>query len=874
MRNLVSNKQAENDLAREVASHLTLLADDFERRGMPPEEARLAAKRAYGGVEQAKQAHRDERSLLWVEQTIQDLRYGLRTLSKSSGFTVTAVLTLALGIGASTAIFSVLYGVLIDPYPYRDANRIAMIYLNDKHGFNSTMRFLMADVQELRKARSVASAFAQQSVEMTSTDGDLPVTVQTVELSGNGFQFLDAPPILGRTFTAQEAPEGVAPPDVAVISYLFWKKHFAQAPNVLGKSLDLNHHRYIVIGVVGPRFTWGDGEVYLPLPAIAGPPRPLSTVIRLNPGVTVSQASAEISGLVRQLGHNHPDMLPPGSFDIEVKTINDGLLGEFKGTLLLLFAAVALLLLIGCVNVSILMLARGTSRQHELGLRAALGAGRLRIIRQLLTEATLLSVTGGVLGIGLAYLAIRLIVVILPDHSIPNEVVIRLNIPVLLFSAAVSIATGLAAGLAPALQFSNPRLNAILQSGDSRTTTSRRAKVRSAMMVGQIALTVLLLAGAGASMRTFLEAYTASLGFDPHNSLLILANFPEGAHTTWAARSQYVDALNEKIKATPGVTAAAEFYGGMPPMGVWNQSVDLPGAPPDASRRAGVLMVSADYFAVQRIPLLAGRVFTRAEVLRGSHLALVSEGFVKRYLSGANPIDRMVMPSDLRHTFPPAVAAPNPEQPYQVVGVVADVRNGGLHEPIEPQIYLPSTAVIFSGSSILVRTAGDPRLATHSIANAMRQVDQSQTANQTYAYEDFLSTFAWSHDRFISILFGIFSVVALGLAAIGLFSTVAYSVEQRTRDFGIRMALGATRGQVLRLTLASVAWTAGIGLLAGISLSIGLSDTFHKWTQSSMRDAGVLSLISAVFVLVSLLACYLPARRATQVDPAIALRSN
>jgi predicted permease len=869
-----SIKKRNEDLERELRSDLELEEEEQRESGLPLEEARFAARRAFGNPTLIKEQTHEAWGWARFERLLQDLRYALRQLRKSPGYAITAIASMALGIAATAAVFSVLYGVLIDPYPYRNADRIAMIYLNDKQGFDGPMPFLLADIQELRKARSVASVFAQHSVDMTSTDGDLPVTLRAVEFSGNGFQFLDAPPMLGRTFTAQEAPEGAAPPDVAVISYLFWKKHFAQAPDVLGKYLDLNHHRYIVIGVVGPRFTWGDGEVYLPLPAVVGPQRPLSTVIRLNPGITVGEATAELSGLVRHLGQAHPDMLPPGSFEINVKTINDGLLGQFKGTLLVLFAAVALLLLIGCVNISILMLARGTARQHELGLRAALGATRLRIIRQLLTEATLLSVTGGALGIGLAYLAIRLIVALLPDHSIPNEVVISLNIPVLLFSAAVSVATGLAAGLAPALQLSSPRLNAILQSGDTRTTTSRSAKVRSAMIVGQVALTVLLLAGAGASMHTFLDAYTASLGFDPHNSLLISANFPEGAYTSWAARSQYVDALNEKIRATPGVTDAAEFYGGMPPLGVWLQSIDLLGAPSDASRRAGVLMVSSDYFAVQRIPLLAGRVITRTEVLRGAHLALVSETFVKRYLSGANPIGRMVTPSELKHMFPPTVAAPNPDQPYEIVGVVADVRNVGLHQPIQPQIYIPNTAVIFAGTSILVRTAGDPRLALHSIANAMREVDQIQAASQTYAYEDFLSMFAWSHDRFISILFGIFSIVALGLAAIGLFSVVAYSVEQRTRDIGIRMALGATRGQVLTLTLASVAWTAGVGLLAGIGLSIGLSDTFHKWTQSSMRDASVLSLISAVFVLVSLLACYLPARRATQVDPMIALRSN
>ena len=298
------------------------------------------------------------------------------------------------------------------------------------------------------------------------------------------------------------------------------------------------------------------------------------------------------------------------------------------------------------------------------------------------------------------------------------------------------------------------------------------------------------------------------------------------------------------------------------------------GAPADESRQAGVLLVSADYFALQRIPLLQGRTITRAEVLRGAHLTVVSQTFVQRYLAGVNPIGQQVVPVELQHGFPQALIAPNPEQPYEIVGVVGDVRNDGLHQPIQPQIYVPSTVLMFRGISFLVRTAGNPRLSVHDIGNSIRAVDQNQAVTQEYAFEDFLSLFVWSHDRFISILFAVFSAVALGLAAIGLFSVVAYSVQQRTREIGIRMALGAPRWRVLILTLTSVAWTTGIGLVLGVGLSVGLSDAVHKWTQSSMRDLGVLSITSAVFVLASILACIVPARRAMRVDPMVTLRNS
>jgi predicted permease len=803
-----------------------------------------------------------------------DLAFALRQLIKHRVYAITAIVSMALGIAATAAVYSVLYGVLIDPYPYRDANRIAMINIYGKQGSQGDIPFTLAEMQQVRKAKSIAEVMAQRSVTMTATDSDLVATVRTLQFSGNGLEFLSAPAMLGRLFTAQEAPEGVAPPPVAVISFLFWKKHFGSAPDVIGKSLELNHQKYTVIGVVGPRYTWGDGEVYLPMPAGIDPQTRFEILIRIRPEASLGAATGEMDGFIRQIGHDHPEMLPRESFEVKVETLNDSLLGQFKGTLFLLFAAVALLLLIGCGNVSILMLARGTARQQELGMRAALGATRLRIVRQLLTEAVLLSVTGGVLGIGLAYLAIRLIVGLLPEYSIPHEVVISLNIPVLLFCAAISVATGIAAGIAPALQFSRPHLNAILQAGDSRTVTSRGAKVRSVMIVGQVALTVLLLAGAGAAMRTFLEAYTAKLGFDPHNSLLMFMAIPERSYTTWQTRSQYLDALTEKIKATPGILDVTAFNAGLPPQGMWRQPVHLVGSPADDGRQSGVMLVSADYFAVQRIPLLQGRTITRAEVLRGAHLTVVTQTFVQRYLAGVNPIGHQVVPVALQHGFPQALIAPNPEQPYEIVGVVGDVRNDGLHQPIQPQIYVPSTVLMFPGMSFMVRTAGNPRLAVHDIGNSMRALDQNQAVTQEYAFEDFLSMFVWSHDRFISILFAVFSAVALGLAAIGLFSVVAYSVEQRTREIGIRMALGAPRLSVLVLTLTSIVWTTGVGLVLGIGLSIGLSDSVHKWTQSSMRDAGVLAIISGVFVLASILACIVPARRAMRVDPMVALRNS
>ncbi len=803
-----------------------------------------------------------------------DVSFALRQLLKHRVYAITAILSMALGIGATAAVYSVLYGVLIDPYPYKDANRIAFINIENKQGRGGDIPFTLAEIQQLRKAKSIEDAMIQEHVDMTATDGELPQAVSAVNYTGNGFEFLGAPPLLGRTFTAQEAPEGSAPPPVAVISYLFWKRHFGNAPDVIGKSLALDHRTYTVIGVMGPRFTWGDADVYLPLPVPSTAEKRFGILVRVRKGMPLGAATGEMDGYVRQFNHAHPGVLPPGDFVVKVETLNDTLLGQFKGTLFLLFAAVALLLLIGCGNVSILMLARGTARQQELAMRAALGASRLRIVRQLLTEAVLLSVTGGVLGMAIAYLAIHMIVGLLPEYSIPHEVVIRLNIPVLLFSTAVSVATGIAAGLSPALQFSGLHLNTVLQAGDTRTTTSRGARVRSVLIAAQVALTVLLLAGAGAAMRTFLEAHNAKLGIDSHNTLWIQLSLPEGAYPTWEARAQYLDALIEKIKATPGVKDATLQNAGLPPLGSWVQPVRIMGASADDSRRAAVELTGADYFSVLHIPVLQGRTLTREEVLRGAHLTVVSEMFVRRYFSNESPIGRLIVPMEMQHAPPGGLAPPNLDQPYEIVGVVGDVRNDGLHKPILPQVYVPATMLLFSGTGVFIRTVGDPQQSIHAVSSSIRSLNENQAVNRVYVFDEFLSMFAWSYDRFIFVLFTVFSSIALGLAAIGLFSVVAYTVEQRTREIGIRMALGAQRSNVLLLALASTALTAGVGLVVGIALSVGLSDSVHRWTQGSMRDMGVLVAISAVFLLASAIACIIPARRAMRVDPMVALRSN
>ena len=803
---------------------------------------------------------------------VQDLSFAFRQLARHRVYALAAIVSMALGIGATAAVYSVLYGVLIDPYPYRNADRMAFITIQTKQG-RGDPPFTLAERDLLRTTRSVEDAFLQSDESMIATDGDIPQSVKVLEVTGNGLQFLGDSPFLGRIFTSVEIHDGAAPPPVAVISYLFWKSHFASDPKVLGRIVELNQQRYTVIGVVGPRFTWHDSEVYLPMPAGMDPRRRFEMLIRLRPGVTTSAASGELSGILQQMHRTEPNLLPKDGYTINVQSLNDWLLGQFKGTLLVLFGAVALLLLVGCGNVSILMLARGTARMQELATRLAVGASRARVVRQLLTEAVMVAVTGGLLGMAFAYGAIQFIVGLLPEYSIPHEVVIQLNLPVLLFSTAVSVAIGVLAGLSPALQFSSPRLSQMVQSSGTRSTTSHGARTRMALIMAQIALTVLMLAGAGAAMRNFVEAYTAHLGFDTHQVLKLDLSYPERAFTTWEAGVRYQDALMEAIRATPGVVAVANSAAALPPVNRWAQSVQVVGQAPDA-RQAAVGLASAEFFSVLRIPLLEGRIFLHDEVTRGVHLACVNKTFVDQYFAGANPIGKLVVPSRIASLPSDLLTAGNIKEPFQIIGVVGDVRNDGLHRPTLPALYLPSSVVVTPGNTILVRTAGNPEALAHAIGLNIRALDANQAIIRAESFDGFFSMFVWSHERFIAALFGVFSLVALGLAILGISSVVAYSVEQRTREFGIRMALGAQQWNVVLLTVASTARTTAIGVILGLALSAGLSNFVQKWTQTSMRDAAVLGTISVLFLLASGIACLLPARRATRVDPMIALRDN
>jgi predicted permease len=803
-----------------------------------------------------------------------DLIFAARQLRRHQAYAMVTVISMALGVGAAAAVYSVLYGVLIDPYPYRDAARIAFITVHWlKQGDAGDREFTLQEAAQLRSFKSVEDVVSQGDASMIATDGELPTSVKVLEITGNGFDFLGAPPMLGRFFSAAETPAGKEPPPVAVISYPFWKTHFDARNNVLGKTLQLDHRKYTVIGVAGPRFTWHDSEVYLPMPANVDPNARFQTLVRLRKGVSTTQADGDLGPFVQQDNREHPDLFAREKSRTEVQTLNDWLLGQFKGTLLLLFCAVGLLLVIGCGNVSILMLARGRARQQELAMRSALGASRRRILRQLLTEAVLLSLTGGVLGIAMAFLGIRLITGLLPEYSIPHEVVIAINLPVLAFSTAVSVICGLLCGISPAMQLSRPQLTQLVRAAAGRSLTMRRAPAQMALLVGQVALTVLLLAAGAAAMRNYFEAYTARLGFDPHGVLMTNLQLPEGAYPTWEARANYYDQMIEKVQSLPGVASAA-FSSAVPPFRNWRMPVDIIGEKPDPGRMTGLQLASPGYFSTLQVPLLTGRIFTRQEALRGAPYAVVSQTFANRYFSAKDPIGRMIKPVGLDQGWPGLLKAANVNQPLQIIGIVADVRNDGLHRPVLPQVYVPYTLLLPQGEDLFVRGSGEPARLAHPVAASLLSLNPNQAVTHAMPLDDFLSMFAWAHERFTSVLFLLFSAIALGLSMVGLFSVISFGVEQRTREIGIRVALGARRWNVLALSLSSALQATITGLVVGILASVLLSNTIYRWTDSNTRNAEVLSIVSLVFLLTAIGACLWPVSRALRVDPMEALRAE
>jgi len=810
-----------------------------------------------------------------MNTVIQDLRYCVRQLVKTPGFTLTAILSLTLGIGATTAVFSVIYAVLMNPYPYAASDRMVHMRLLDSSGHERGFGLTGDQWQTIRKSPAVEDAFAEDGWNLTVTGRDLPEDINATYFTSNAFNFMGVPPALGRGLLPSDAVGGQDPQPVIVLGYKFWQRHFGSDPNVVGQTIQLVRKTYSIVGVAAPRFTWEDADVYLPLKVTADQTRSYYVGVRLKPGVTHEAANAALQPLLDQFAKETPKHFPQGRYKLHVVGLNEDFVKRLGGTLALLFSAVAFLLLIGCGNVSILLLARGTARQHEFAVRAAIGAGRRRLIRQLLTEALLLSITGALLGVLLAYRAIGLIVALLPKYSFPHEAAIELNIPVLLFSVSLALVTGVLFGLWPSLQLSRPDVNQVMQSSTRRIVGGSRSRaMNNVLIAGQIALTLVMLAGAGAAMQGFLRLLHTPLGYDPHNVMSVGIPVHDGTYPTWEARSAYFEQIRNKIAEVPGVAMAAISSNATPPSNGWNTGIEILGRPPQDAQKVRVNFVSPGYFPILRIPLAQGRLWDERENHNAAHLAVINQTMASLYFPKGDAVGHALKIPEMKDEPPFRVGAPGMDPWLRIVGVVADKRDDGLRKPILPEAFIPYTLAMGMWTQILVRSEASPLTLLHAIGKQVNSIDpDQQIQGDVHDLEQWIQDEQeWQQEHLVAWLFGAFAVLALALAAAGLYSVVSFSVEQRTNEFGIRMALGAQRADVLRLVFASMAASVGGGLLAGILLSVALSNALANWAEGSSRDVLVLLGATVVLSAVAAIACAGPARRASGADPMSALR--
>jgi len=805
---------------------------------------------------------------------LQDVVFAGRQLRKNPAFAFTAIVSIALGVGATTAVFSVVYAVLMNPYPYRDSGQLVYLNLHDKAGNDRGAGLTAFQIRQVRQLNSVESILAMNEWNLTTTDGDLPEDVVAWYLTPNAMAHLGVPPLAGRGLIAADAPEGQDPQPVVVLGYKFWQKQYAGRADVIGQPLQLVHKTYTIVGVMPPRFNWQGGDVYLPLKLVEARDRFYYCSLRLRPGVTRERANAELQPVLEQFARESPQRYPL-SFRVQLQGLNDWVAKNLGGTLALLFSAVGLMLLIGCSNVSILLLARGTARQQELAVRTAIGAARQRIVRQLLTESLGLSLFGALAGVLLASQLIRAIVRWMPDNMFPSEAAIRIDLPVLLFSMALAVLTAVLFGLWPAFHLSRPDLAQVMQSGSRRTTGGARGKrSHAALVAAQVALTLVLLTGAGEAVAAFRHLMHTELGYDPSHTISVGIPVHDNTHMQWEDRAQYFEQIRARIAELPGVSGAGISTNATPPSNGWDTRFEIFGQDKLQEQQARTNFVNPDYFTVLRIPLDSGRVWTQPEVMRGARLALVNQTLARQYWPKESAIGHQLRVPVLKAQPPYSPGAPDSDSWLQIIGVVADARDDGLRKPVKPAIYVPYTNTMRMFTQILVRTQGEPMALLRAIRREVRSLDTDQQINgdpQDLEHWIFRQP-EWAGERLATILLSGFSLLALALAAFGLYSVVSHAVARRTNEFGIRMALGAESSHVIGLVFTSTASSVGMGLAAGVILSLALARIFAAWTQEPSGDPLVLVAVMLLLSAAAAAACLFPARRALAIDPMTALR--
>ena len=867
---LFRRRRLYDDLSAEIHEHVEEKIDELVAGGMSREDATRVARREFGNVTLLEERSREVWQWPSLENLFMDVRYGLRMLRKNPGFTAVAIITLALGIGANTAIFSLVNTVLLRPLPYTDAAKLMTVWgYNRSRGFNTDLVSPL-DFADWRSQNHVFESMAASTdVTYTLTGAGDPSVIIGYSFSADYFHVLGVAPLLGRTFLPEEEQPGKN--HVAVLSYSLWQSRFGGERNLVGKTITLDGAPYMVVGIMPP------GTRYPPLtdlwtPLTIGPEaanergyRYLRVMARLKPGATIEQAQVEMNTIARRLALEYPKTNKDEDAT-NIISLRQMISGDIRPALLVLLCAVGFVLLIACANVANLLLARAASRQKEVSLRAALGASRSRLVRQFLTESVLLGFAGGSLGLGLAFWCTGPLVTMFPptifNLSIPHLDEIPIDGWVLGFALAVSLLTGLIFGLVPALQAGRLNTNEPLkESGRSLTGSAQVRHFRSALVVAEVALSLILLAAAGLSIKSFVHLLKGDLGFNAENVLTMRVLLPQSKYKTGAQQLAFGNQALDRIKSLPGVKSAGTVTF-LPLSGWWGgRTVSLQGqSTPENQQPVGVWSsVTPDYFRAMDIPLLKGRFFTDQDNPGASPVAIISKSLARRLVPEEDPLGKRINVEGVK-------------SPVEIVGVVGDVHQLGLTTETTSEVYLPFSQVTIWLMCFAIRTTSDPMSLAKVAQREIWAVDKDQAVGYIMPMSQ-LASESLAPQRVLMLLLAAFAGMALALAAVGIYGVISYSSTQRTQEIGIRIALGAGSADVVRLVVGQgvvlVLAGVGIGLAGSFGLMRFLSSLLYGVHPS---DPVTFIIVSVALAGVALLASYIPARRATKVDPMVALR--
>jgi predicted permease len=877
LRTLFKIKRTEREMDRELRFHLEMEAEENVRRGMAPDEARLAAMRSFGGVERFKEECRDVKRNRPLETLWQDTRFGARVLGRNPGFTLVAVLTLSLGIGANTAIFSVVYGVLLRPLPYQQGGQLVVLKQQAPLARNNNLNFSVKEIDDYRAQNSTLTDLAEHhSMSFTLFGGPEPERIQAAVVSANFFELMGVTPVLGRTFAPSDEAHGAEA--VLILSHQYWLRSHKGDPNVVGRVFRMNDRPHTVVGVLPPLPQYpNENDMYMPTSAcptrsserfIANrQARMMSVFARLKSGVSEAQALADLSTIAGRMKETYPDAYPSNlGFGLTLASLHKELTQGAQPTFLVLLCTAGLVLLLACANTANLTLARLMRRERELAVRAALGATRGRLMRQLLTESMLLSLIGGALGALLAAWSVRLLVNFAARFT-PRAAEISLDTTVLLFTLVVSVATGLVFGLLPALSTRQSLIPSLKEGGQSAAGAGR-LRLRGALVVAQVAVSFVLLVGAGLMLRSLFELQKVKPGFDPERVLAMRVTANWSKYTTGQQYRDLSLRLVERARAVPGVLSAAmaSTYP-LNPLGLatggFNVNFQIEGRPPNPNEptpQVDYRVASADYFQTIRLRLIKGRLFTEADDAQAQQVAVINQTMARHRWGDEDPVGKRISFDQGKNWI-------------TIAGVVGDVRQYGLNREPTDELYRPIRQA-GGASYLLARTTVAPSVMMAQLRQEVYAVDPENAIDQAQTLEDARNE-SIASPRLTAALLGIFAALAVFITAAGIAGVMALTVSQRTHEIGVRMALGASAGGVLRLVLRQGLTLVLIGLALGMAGAYALTRMMSTLLFAvEPTDPLTWVAVASALAAVAALACLAPARRATMIDPLTALRSE